>query len=68
VRLTTGTGQVRHATARTAGGYYSAGDRRVHLGLGDEAAIRSIQIRWPSGAVQRLADVAADRVLTVTEP
>jgi hypothetical protein len=68
VRLITGSGQVRHATARTAGGYLSAGDRRVHLGLGEETAIRSIEVRWPSGTVQRLADVAPDRILTVTEP
>jgi hypothetical protein len=68
VRLTTGAGKVRHATARTAGGYLSAGDRRVHLGLGEEKAVRSIEIRWPGGAVQRLADVAADQILTVTEP
>jgi len=68
VRLTTGAGAIRHATARTAGGYLSAGDRRVHLGLGEEKAIRSIEIRWPGGTVQRLADVAADQVLTVTEP
>jgi hypothetical protein len=68
VRLTTGSGQVRHATARTAGGYLSAGDRRVHLGLGEETAIRSIEIRWPSGALQRLTDVAVDRIRTVTEP
>jgi hypothetical protein len=68
VRLTTGSGKVRHATARTAGGYLSAGDRRVHLGLGEETAIRSIEIRWPSGTVQRLAEVTVDRTLTVTEP
>jgi hypothetical protein len=68
VRLVTGSGQIRHATARTAGGYLSAGDRRVHLGLGEEKAIRSIEIRWPSGILQRLADVAPDRILTVTEP
>jgi hypothetical protein len=68
VRLVTASGQLRHATARTAGGYLSAGDRRVHLGLGEEKAIRQVEVRWPSGAVQRLADVAVDQVLTVTEP
>jgi hypothetical protein len=68
VRLTTASGQIRHATARTAGGYLSAGDRRVHLGLGAESGVRSIEIRWPSGTVQRLSDVAVDRILTVTEP
>jgi hypothetical protein len=68
VRLTTAAGQLRHATARTAGGYLSAGDRRVHLGLGAENGIRSIEIRWPSGILQRLTDVAVDQILTVTEP
>jgi enediyne biosynthesis protein E4 len=68
VRLTTAAGELRQATARTAGGYLSAGDRRVHLGLGKETAVRSIEIRWPSGTVQRLTDVAPDQILTVTEP
>ena len=68
VRLTTASGEVRHATARTAGSYLSASDRRVHFGLGDERQIRSVEIRWPSGALQRLEGVAPDRVLTVTEP
>ena len=68
VRLTTASGKRRHATCRTAGGYLSAGDRRVHLGLGEEKAIQSIEIRWPSGILQRLTDVAVDRILTVSEP
>ena len=68
VRLTTASGAIRHATARTAGGYLSVGDRRVHLGLGEEKGVQSIEIRWPSGIVQRLTGVAVDRILTVTEP
>jgi hypothetical protein len=68
VRLTTASGATRHATATTAGSYLSAGDRRVHFGLGAETSARSIEVRWPSGVVQRLTDVPADQVLTVTEP
>ncbi len=68
VRLTTASGKLRQATCRTAGGYLSAGDRRVHLGLGEEKAIQSIEIRWPSGILQRLTDVAVDRMMTVSEP
>ena len=67
VRATTASGAIRQATARTAGGYLSAGDRRVHLGLGKEA-LQSIEVRWPSGIVQRLTGVAVDQILTVTEP
>jgi hypothetical protein len=68
VRLVTASGAVRQATATTSASYLSAGDRRVHLGLGSEAEIRSIEIRWPSGTVQRLTGVEADQILTVTEP
>jgi hypothetical protein len=68
VRLTTASGAIRHATARSAGGYLSASDRRVHLGLGEERGVQSIEIRWPSGIVQRLTDIAVDRILTVSEP
>jgi hypothetical protein len=27
-----------------------------------------VEIRWPSGIVQQLRDVAGDRILTVKEP
>jgi hypothetical protein len=68
VRLTTASGAIRQATVTTTAGYLSAGDRRVHLGLGAESDIPSIEIRWPSGTVQRLTGVEADQILTVTEP
>jgi len=68
VRLTTASGATRVATATTSGSYLSASDRRVHFGLGADASVPSLEVRWPSGTVQRLADIAADQVLTVTEP
>ncbi len=68
VRLVTPSGALRHATVTTSGSYLSASDRRVHFGLGAERSARSIEIRWPSGIVQRLEGVPADQVLTVTEP
>jgi enediyne biosynthesis protein E4 len=68
IRLVTASGALRQATASTTGSYLSASDRRVHLGLGSETKCRSIEVRWPSGIVQRLADVRADQILTVTEP
>jgi enediyne biosynthesis protein E4 len=46
----------------------SSSDKRVHFGLGAETAIRSVEIRWPSGITQTLKDVAVDRVLKVDEP
>jgi hypothetical protein len=53
---------------RVGGGYVSQNDMRVHFGLGDRDRIDRIEIRWPSGVVQTLEDVAANQIMTVTEP
>ena len=58
-------GQAQYLTS--AGSYLSASDKRVHFGLGAATSAR-IEILWPSGIVQRLNEVAADRFLTVVEP
>jgi hypothetical protein len=47
--------------------YQSAHDPRLHFGLGDAARIESVEVRWPSGAVDKLANLAADRVVTIKE-
>jgi hypothetical protein len=68
VRLVTASGALRQATATTSGSYLSASDRRLHFGLGAESKARSIEVRWPSGIVQRVTAVPADQVLTLKEP
>jgi hypothetical protein len=40
----------------------------VHFGLGTDVAAASIEIRWPSGVIQRLKDVRGDQILQVDEP
>ena len=40
---------------------------RVHLGLGDATQIERLTVRWPSGAVQELHDLAADQHVLITE-
>jgi hypothetical protein len=40
----------------------------VHFGLGPDSRAELIEIRWPSGIVQTLPNVPADRILKVTEP
>jgi len=53
---------------RKGGGSYMAGhDPRVHFGLGDATKAERIEIRWPSGKVDVLENVAADQVVTVRE-
>jgi hypothetical protein len=49
-------------------GYASSSAGPVHFGLGPHATAESIEIRWPSGVVQELKNVAGDRVVRVREP
>jgi hypothetical protein len=58
--------QYNHATS--ACGYASSSAGPVHFGLGPDKVAGEIEIRWPSGTVQRLHDVPADRILRVKEP
>jgi hypothetical protein len=52
----------------TGGSYLSSSDKRVHFGLGVGTVAKSVEIRWPSGIVQTLSDVAGDQILNVDEP
>ena len=47
--------------------YASSSHAGVHFGLAKLAKIPRIEIRWPSGVVQTLADVKANQTLTVRE-
>jgi hypothetical protein len=67
VRLTTPRG-TQAATVTTASSYLSSSDKRVHFGLGPETSVAALEIRWPSGIVQKLEGVRADQVLQVDEP
>jgi hypothetical protein len=58
----------QYAIASTAGSYLSASDKRVHFGLGQQAVVQRIEIRWPSGIRQTLKDVSADQILQIDEP
>ena len=68
VRLATAGGLEQHQIATTASSYLSASDVRVHFGLGRQSAVKFIEIRWPSGKLQTLEKVQADRLLRVKEP
>lgn len=58
--------QYNHAT--TSVGYASSSAGPVHFGLGSEKTATLIEIRWPSGTVQTVANVDGDRVLHLKEP
>lgn len=66
IKVVTGsTAQYNHMT--TAVGYASSSAGPVHFGLGASSQADLVEVQWPSGIVQRLHDVAADRVITVKE-
>src|SRR5262249_19610139 len=52
---------------RSGGSYYSQNDLRVHFGLGKAARAKTIEVRWPSGVVDTLNDVAAGQIVTIKE-
>ena len=68
IHITTEDGKQQWNEVTTAVGYTSASDSRVHFGLGKNARVKEINVRWPSGIRQTLHNVAADQVLTVEEP
>jgi len=67
VKVTTAQGS-QWITLSTSSGYMSASDPRVHFGLGTSPVANAVEIRWPSGVVQTLRDVAGDRQVQVDEP
>jgi hypothetical protein len=67
IKVTAG-GNVQYNHMTTASGYASSSAVPVHFGIGDASAADEIEIRWPSGIVQTLKNIAADRVVKVQEP
>ena len=52
---------------RGGGSYLSQNDLRLHFGLGKSTKIDSVEIRWPSGKVEMLENVAGDSIYTIVE-
>ena len=68
IKVVTASGRALYNHATTSVGFMSSSDRRVHFGLGAEAKLNFVEIRWPSGIVQRLDRPAVDQILKVDEP
>lgn len=52
---------------RSGGSYYSQNDLRVHFGLGKNRKVKALEVRWPSGQVDKLTDIAANQFLVIKE-
>jgi hypothetical protein len=60
-------GMVETAEIQSGGSYLSMNDTRVHFGLDKATKIDHVEIRWPSGAIEVLKDLPADRFYCVLE-
>lgn len=60
-------GRMQVRTVSGSVGYASTSDLTVHFGLG-EAADAELEIRWPTGILQKLGQVIANQRLDITEP
>jgi enediyne biosynthesis protein E4 len=67
IKITTASGS-QYNQVTTAVGYNSSSDKRVHFGLGKVSKVDRIEIQWPSGIHQVLADIKSDQILMVNEP
>jgi len=66
VKLTAG-GESQSEMLRSGSSYLSASELVLTFGLAMHQQADSIELRWPSGQVDKLANVAAGQTITVTE-
>jgi hypothetical protein len=52
---------------RSGSSYCSQSDLALTFGLGPDTGVSSLEIQWPSGVRQRLANIAANQFVTVDE-
>jgi len=67
IEVETASGRKLHNHVTTSVGFMSSSDQRVHFGLGAESKINHVEIRWPSGILQRIEKPGVDQILKVKE-
>ena len=67
VELTTADGSTQYATATRAASYLSSNAGRLYFGLGRTAAVRVVEINWPSGIRQTLHEPKVNQIHIVEE-
>jgi hypothetical protein len=51
----------------SGGSYLSQSDLRLHFGLEKQSKINLVEVHWPSGIVDRVTNVDANKIITVKE-
>jgi enediyne biosynthesis protein E4 len=52
---------------RSGSSYNSNSDMRLHFGLGELTSIESVQVRWPSGLVEKFENVSSNAIQILKE-
>ena len=52
---------------RSGDSYISQSDQRLHFGLEKRTKVDSIEVRWPSGTVDKVTGLGANRIITIKE-
>jgi hypothetical protein len=60
-------GKEQIAQKKSASGYLSQSDPRIHFGLGDATLVDKIEVIWPSGIIQVMEQVKAGQIVEIME-
>lgn len=66
VKLVAG-GIMQTDEVRSGSSYLSQNDMRLHFGLGTATKVDELEIRWPSGKVETIKNLAADKFYSILE-
>ncbi|MDB9925507.1 CRTAC1 family protein, partial [bacterium] len=67
IEVTLNNGQTLTRVVTSSRGYMSGVEAVSHFGLGEEAAIQSMKVLWPSGVVQSFSNLDSNRHYRVSE-
>lgn len=67
VKVTSASG-TQTQVVRSGSSYASQSELTLTFGLGGDAKVSRVDVKWPSGKTRTLTDVAANQVLQVAEP
>jgi hypothetical protein len=66
VLVTTGA-RTQRRDVKAGSGYLSQHDLRQHFGLGGATTAERLEVRWPSGRLETVRDIAANQIVTIEE-
>ncbi len=66
IRIESASGK-QWSSVRSGSSFASQSDLAITFGLGNDPGVKSLEVEWPSGAKQKLTDIAANQFITVEE-